>query len=118
MTKLISAAVAATVMLIASDGAHSEETSSPEPVVRLLLDNDTITVMESRLEPGARSVLQERPPRLLYYLSPGQRKYTDFDGKSDVHTIKAGEVEWREREMVEVKNTGQTEIRLLIIVPK
>lgn len=118
MEKLISAAVAATVMLIASEGANSEEKTVPEPAVRMLLENNKITVIESRLVPGARSVLQERPPRAIYYLSPGQRKYTDFDEKSDVRAFKAGEMEWREREMVEVENIGKTEIRLLLIVPK
>lgn len=118
MKKSISAAIAATVMLIASTEARSENATKPEPAVRLLLENNKITIIESRLVPGAQSVLQERPPRAIYYLGPGQLKYTDFDDNSNVRDFKAGETEWREREMVGVENTGSSEIRLLLIIPK
>jgi hypothetical protein len=118
MNKLIAVLAVATIMLIASDGARSQDKVAPEPTLKLLFDNDKIRVMEARFEPGAVSVLVHRPPRLLYSFSTGQLKYTGFDDKSEVRSHKAGEAEWRDQETAEVENIGQTEVRLLVIVPK
>jgi hypothetical protein len=118
MKKLIAVTAVAAVMLIAGDGVRSQDKIAQEPTLKLLFDNDKIRVMEARLEPGTVGVMFRRPPRLIYSFNAGQLKYTDFDGKFEVRSREAGEAEWRDEEMTEIENIGQTELRLLVIVPK
>jgi hypothetical protein len=118
MKNLLAATVIATLVSTSSDGAYSADEAAPEPVVALILDNDKITVLQARWHPGDTSVLQERPPRLLYFLTAAQLKHTDFDGNSDVRSHDPGTMEWRDRETMEIENSGQSDVSLLIIVPK
>ena len=87
---------------------------SPE-YYKVLLDNDEMRLLEVRIKPGEKEPVHSHPPGVVYALSDAKVKSTSADGKSEEVKMKNGEARWRDATTHSVENTGDTEVRALVI---
>jgi hypothetical protein len=113
-------AIAGLSMVVFAVGgvALPKDKAAPEAVIKILLENDQVTVRDVRFAPSAVSKMQARPGRVVHYLTPGHFKETFEDGTVKDITRKSGETVWVEKATVEAKNVGKNEIRLIVVIPK
>jgi quercetin dioxygenase-like cupin family protein len=85
-------------------------------VYELLLENDTVRVMEVRLKPGQVAAMHNHPsPHVVYVKTDSKLQFTFPDGRTQVLDQKAGQVLWLEAGPHEAQNVGQTDFDNLII---
>lgn len=76
----------------------------------LLLENDSVRVMEVRLKPGQKAVMHNHPNNHVVYVKNDARFKLSFpDGKDAVFDLKAGQVLWLEAGPHETENVGSTD---------
>ena len=80
-----------------------------------LFENDRIRAMEVQLKPGDEIAKHSHPDHMVYVVSPGQLTLSYPDGKSNKVDVKMGEVMWTAAESHSGKNTGTTDIKLLVV---
>ena len=80
---------------------------------KVLLKNKQVRVLEVVLKPGDKSPMHHHPDNVIYVIKGGTARFTDEKGKSDMVTLKTGEVMYREDQHHEVENVGKTTIRVL-----
>jgi hypothetical protein len=98
--------------------ALSKEKAAPEAVIKVILENDKISVRDVRFAPGAVSKMQERPARVVHYLTPGHFTEAYEDGTAKDIQRKSGETVWAEKGTFEARNAGKKAIHLLVVIPK
>jgi beta-alanine degradation protein BauB len=79
------------------------------------LENAYVRVLEYRSEPGEKEAMHFHPPGVVYSLSDATMVITDREGHTEKHTVKAGEVSWRNKTWHAAENVGTTEIHALAI---
>jgi len=82
---------------------------------RVLLENDSVRVLEGRLKPGDRTPLHSHPSRVVYSLSDHTAIFRFPDGRVVHSTSKAGEVVWRDPVVHSEENDGNADSRAIII---
>ncbi len=86
---------------------------------KLLLENDSVRVMEVRLKPGQRALMHNHPnSHVVYVKSDSRFKLTSPDGKEDVIDLKAGQTLWMDAGPHEAENVGKTDFDNLVIEVK
>jgi len=95
-------------VLIAAQSAYS-----------LLLENDSVRVLEVRLKPGQKAPMHNHPNNHVVYVKSDIRLKLGFpDGKEVVSDLKAGQVLWLEGGAHEAENVGTTDADNLVIEVK
>ncbi len=80
------------------------------------IDNDRVRVVEYRLKPGQREPMHTHLAGVAYVIGPAKLRTTFADGASVDGTLGAGDVHWREQNVVHsVENIGNTEAHALIV---
>jgi len=82
---------------------------------KILLENDRVRVVETRLRAGGKMPMHSHPAYIIYALSSHKVKVTFPDGKTKEVKIKAGEALWSEGVSHAVDNIGTTEAHVLNI---
>ena len=101
-----------------TDAAKAEAPKKGEPVRKILLDNESVNVIDVTFQPGDVSTSRSRPPRTVYYFTTGTLSLTHADGKKEERSFKAGEAVLRGAETVEVKNNTKSVVHLLQVTSK
>ena len=101
-----------------ADAPKAEAPKKGEPVRKVLLENESVNVIDVTFRPGDVSASRSRPARLIYYFTTGSLHLTFADGKTEVRSFKAGEAVWRSAETVEVKNNGKSIVHLMQVTAK
>lgn len=111
MRNLLPIAVVGMSMCLAS--AHAEE-GGYERIV--LLDNESVLVVENRFMPGAESPLHTHTgPRVTHFLQGGVVELTSENGEPKRKEVPTGRTVWRSPVTHVVKNVGDTDIRILVM---
>ena len=85
------------------------------PDVKVLLENDRVRVLESKLKPGEVEGMHTHPEYIAYFLTPTTVEITTPDGKSVVKKPPAGKVLYGTGAEHRIKNVGDTLQRVLVI---
>lgn len=86
---------------------------------QLLLENDSVRVMEVRLKPGQKALMHNHPNSHVVYVKTDSRlKLTFPDGKDNVIDLKAGQTLWLDAGPHEAENVGKTDFDNLVIEVK
>ena len=80
---------------------------------RLLLENDTVRVYETRLAPGEKNGMHYHPRNFVYSLSDARLKIMLDDGAAQEISIPAGTAAWSDPVHHSVENIGDKEAVLL-----
>ena len=80
-----------------------------------LLDNERVRVIEFRLKPKEETPMHHHRDGVFYILKGGTISETLSDGTS--HEVKLGDrdVKWMDAKSHKVKNTGRTEVKMIIV---
>ena len=82
----------------------------------LLMENDTVRVMEIRLKPGQKAPMHNHPNHHVVYVKNDARlKLTFPDGKDAVIDLKAGQALWLEAGPHAAENVGSTDFDNLVV---
>ena len=85
------------------------------PDVKVLLENDRVRVLESKLKPDEVEGMHTHPEYIAYFLTPTTVEITTPDGKSVVKKPPAGKVLYGTGAAHRIKNVGDTLQRVLVI---
>ncbi len=118
MLKPFALAGLSTLVFAVGGPAMAREKAAAEPVIKVVLKNDKVTVTDARFPPGAVSKTQDRPGRVVHYFTPAHFRLTFPDGKTQDVVRKAGETVWTDGATYQAENAGKNEIHLLSVAPK
>ena len=106
-------------------GAHvvqaEKQTNDNDPLTvdpkthKRLLENERVRVMEFRLKPGESTATHHHRDGVFYILNGGTIIETLSNGKTNEATLTNGDVKWTDAKSHRVKNTGSTEVKMLIV---
>jgi beta-alanine degradation protein BauB len=86
---------------------------------KLLLENDSVRVMEMRLKAGQKAPMHDHPDKhVVYVVKDAKFKLRFPDGKSQDIDLKSGKVIWMEAGQHETENIGKTDAFNLVIEVK
>jgi hypothetical protein len=111
---LAAPAMAADEKAKAAKPAAEEKSKAPAgvPVPKVLVENDKVRVVETRIKPGEGTPSRELPPRVTRALTSGTMERTYPDGKKEKVEWKAGDTKYFPKETFANKNVGKTELVL------
>ena len=90
------------------DAAASTASVPPKDHI-VLLDNDTVRVMELRIRPGESTGMHAHPPCVVYALSTARVRFTLPDGTARETDIRQGVATWSAGGWHDVENIGETD---------
>ena len=103
----------ALIFTVQSTMAQDVVTVAPD--VKVLLENDRVRVLESKLKPGEVEGMHSHPEYIAYFLTPTTVEITTPDGKSSVKKPPAGKVLYGTGAKHKIKNVGNTLQRVLVV---
>lgn len=116
--KIRVACVAAIFTILPAIAQAQERKPASAETVKALLDNDRVRAFEMSFRPGAKLPAQAHPPRLMYMLTEGALVFSE-EGKRPYEMIfKAGEAVWVPAQAHTAENSGDQEVRALIVEVK
>lgn len=96
--------------------APAEDSVAVDPKhYKLEFQNDRVRVLRIKYGPGERSVMHVHPANVAVILTGGQSKMTLPDGKANVLDMKAGEVQWADKEKHLPENSGSKPFELILV---
>jgi len=94
----------------------SEDSVKVDPKhYRVEFQNDHVRVLRIKYGPNEKSVMHAHPANVAVFLTDGSSKFTLPDGKTSLMDIKAGQVQWGEKEAHLPENTGTKSFELILI---
>ena len=82
---------------------------------KLLLENDRVRVLEFRLKPKESTEAHHHRDGVFYILNGGTITETLADSTSHDVTFNDRDVKWMDAKSHKVKNTGTTEVRMIVV---
>ena len=77
--------------------------------------NDRVRIVRINYGPNEKSVMHAHPANVAVFLNDGAAKFTFPDGKTSVTTIKAGQVQWADKEKHLPENTGGKPFEVILV---
>jgi mannose-6-phosphate isomerase-like protein (cupin superfamily) len=106
----------ATLLLFNSNSIFAQDAAKVAPdIVKVLLDNDKVRVLEFMVKPGESTGMHSHPNYVVYFLVDGKMQIILPDGKSSEMDVKAGDVRWSEAVTHNNKNIGKTESHAIVV---
>ena len=103
------------VVTFSAQSALAVDVVTVAPDVKVLLENDSVRVLESKLKTGEVEGMHSHPEYIAYFLTPTTVKITTPDGKSSIKKPPAGKVLYGESAEHRIENVGDTLQRVLVI---
>jgi len=107
--------VMALIVTFSAQSSTAQDVVEVAPDVKVLLENDRVRVLESKLKPGEVEGMHTHPEYIAYFLAPTTVKITTPDGKSSVKKPPAGKVLYGKGAKHRIENVGDTLQRVLVI---
>jgi quercetin dioxygenase-like cupin family protein len=82
---------------------------------KVLLENDRVRVLESRMKPGDRTEMHSHPALVAYAIQDGRFKFTFPDGASEEIELQAGQVIFSDAVTHSTENVGTTEGHVILV---
>jgi quercetin dioxygenase-like cupin family protein len=90
--------------------AAAEDSVAVDP-----FQNDRVRLLRIKYGPGEKSVMHGHPANVAVFLTAGQAKMTAADGKTNVLAMKAGQVQWADKEKHLPENAGSKPFDLILV---
>lgn len=104
------------IILVCGKSTFAQDAAKVAPdIVKVLLDNDKVRVLEFMVKPGESTGMHSHPNYVIYFLADGKMQTTLPDGKSSEMDVKAGDVRWSEAVTHNNKNIGKTESHAIVV---
>lgn len=85
-------------------------------VTKVLLDNDRVRVLDTRLASGGKLAKHSHPAHVVYVLSEGKMRGTTYpDMKTKEESVEVGKAMWREATNHSVENIGKGEMHVITV---
>ncbi|WP_026898108.1 cupin domain-containing protein [Daejeonella oryzae] len=82
---------------------------------KLLLETEDVKVYEATYKPGEKAAMHSHPKHIIYLLSGGKMTMIGTDGKREELAMEAGVVRENPAVTHATENTGDTEVKVLVI---
>jgi quercetin dioxygenase-like cupin family protein len=106
----------AAVWLLSAIPAHAQDAVKVDPKhYKVEFENDRVRVLRISYGPGEKSVMHEHPANVAVFLTDGQVKFTQPDGKSQELPMKAGTTAWGAGEKHLPENVGDKPFELILV---
>jgi quercetin dioxygenase-like cupin family protein len=101
--------------LVASGASFAQDAAVANPAtVQVKLDNASVRVLETRLNPGQKENLHSHPACVIYVVSGGKVRSHLADGKSLESELTTGATIYRDPVTHWTENIGTSQIHLII----
>jgi beta-alanine degradation protein BauB len=107
--------IMAALPFLSSTGFAQDVVALKPDTHKLLVDNDDVRVYEAIYKPGEKAPMHSHPKHIVYVLSGGKITMTGKDGKKVERTMAAGDVIENPPLIHATENTGDTEVKVLIV---
>jgi hypothetical protein len=109
-----------TKVVIAQEKAKSQVKSAPPEEkkaapAKVLLENERVRVVESRIKPGEKNEMKMRNDRVIVPLKAAKIRIHSADGKTEDSEYKVGEVQFRKQGKSQTENMGKTETQNIVV---
>jgi beta-alanine degradation protein BauB len=84
-------------------------------IYKVLLENDTVRVLEVRMRQGAKSEMHSHPRSVAICLNDQRLKFTFPNGKSEDVDLKRGQAIWLDELSHSVQNTGREDVNAVVV---
>ena len=84
-------------------------------VYKVLLENDRVRVLESRMTPGATSEMHSHPDMVITSVTPGKYKFTTPDGQSMESDVPVNQPMYMDGSAHSTENIGTVEGQVFLI---
>jgi quercetin dioxygenase-like cupin family protein len=94
---------------------HDDAVKVAPDSYKVLLENDTVRVLEVRIKQGAKSEMHSHPKSVAICLNDQRLKFTFPNGKSENADLKSGQSVWLDGISHAVENTGTEDVRSVVV---
>jgi quercetin dioxygenase-like cupin family protein len=94
---------------------HDDAVKVAPDSYQVLLENDTVRVLEVRIKQGAKSEMHSHPKSVAICLNDQRLKFTFPNGKSENADLKSGQSVWLDGISHAVENTGTEDVRSVVV---
>ncbi len=94
---------------------HDDAVKVAPDSYKVLLENDTVRVLEVRIKQGAKSEMHSHPKSVAICLNDQRLKFTFPNGKSDNADLKSGQSVWLDGISHAVENAGTEDVRSVVV---
>jgi beta-alanine degradation protein BauB len=84
-------------------------------IYKVLLENDTVRVLEVRMKKGTKSEMHSHPKSVAICLNDQRLKFTFPNGKSEDVDLKRGQAIWLDALSHSVENTGTEDVNAVVV---
>jgi len=113
---MLSITLGALLALLVPDISHAQDALVANPAtVHMRLDNPSVRVLESVLNPGQKENIHSHPACVIYVLSGGKIRSHLADGTSTESDLLTGATIYREPVTHWTENIGRTQIHVLVV---
>lgn len=99
-------------------GAATWGTAGLSPNYKLLFENQYARVYDIKIPAGTKEPQHTHKDRVVVCLSGAELKHMFPDGRTEVSTLKTGEVAWRRGSTHVGNNLGKTDLWVIAVEPK
>lgn len=114
MKNILCVCVAILLLAAPSFAAAPDPIKAAPDMYKLLFENDKVRVMEVSFKPGQEIAKHSHPDHFVTVLAPGTLTIFKEDGTSTVNELQTEQVVWIPAETHWAKNTGKTNVKLLV----
>ena len=102
------------MLMVTTVYAQDPIKACPNVYQKVLLDNESVRVLEIEFEVGETAATHSHPNHFAYVTQGGQLTITGADGKAQAVDVNAGDVLWMDATTHSGKNTGNTVIKAIV----
>jgi quercetin dioxygenase-like cupin family protein len=84
-------------------------------IYKVLLENDTVRVLEVRMKKGTKSEMHSHPKSVAICLNDQRLRFTFPNGKSEDANLKRGQAIWLDALSHAVENTGTEDVNAVVV---
>jgi len=115
MKKVLQTLLVSVVMVMGTGIVRAEDPLKVAPdMYSLVFENERVRVLQVVFKPGQQIKKHSHPDHYVYVLEGGQLTISKPDGTSSIADVKPGQVIWIPAETHWAKNTGASQVRLLV----
>jgi mannose-6-phosphate isomerase-like protein (cupin superfamily) len=108
--------VAVVACALAASVARAQDPVKVDPKhYTVVFENDTVRVLRIHYGPGEKSVMHSHPDAVAVFLTDSRNKMTFPDGKSELRSVKAGEVQMTPAGEHLPENAGGQPMELILV---
>jgi hypothetical protein len=93
----------------------SDPTKVAPHVYKTMFENDRVRILDARMAPGDETVMHQHPERVAVALAPARFAFTTGGGAVIEEQLEAGQAMFVDGGEHSTKNTGDTELRAVLV---